>query len=30
MLGADKTGVKGEIFFIFFKDGEHCREDEKE
>jgi hypothetical protein len=26
MLGADKTAVKGEIFFIFFKDSEHCEE----
>jgi len=28
-LGADKTAVKGEIFFIFFKDSEHCEEEEK-
>lgn len=30
MLGADKTEVKGEIFFILFKDSEHCEEAEEE
>jgi len=29
-LGADKKAIKGEIFFIFFKDSEHCEEEEKE
>jgi len=28
-LRADKTAVKGEIFFIFFKDSEKCEEEEK-